>query len=121
MIGSSSPSFRVLKPRRSERRASVRHACNLETSPHLVAALGSDFYLARVRNISPEGISLVVSRTFDPGTVLSMDLIDKRTNHFSDTLAVRVLYAVEHPNGEWIVGGVFNRRLSTDEMKIFVS
>jgi hypothetical protein len=121
MLGSSSPSFRLLRPKRSERRTSVRVACNLETSPHLIAALGSDFFLARVRNISPEGISLVVSRSFDPGTVLSVDLIDKRTNHFSDTLQVQVLYALEHPSGEWILGGIFNRDLTADELKIFVN
>ena len=83
----------------------MRHACNLETSPHLIAALGSDFYLAKVRNISPEGVSLVLTRYFEPGTMLSVDLIDKRTNHFADTLHVEVLYTLEHPTGEWLLGG----------------
>jgi len=104
-----------------ERRVSVRHPVNLETSPHLIAALGNDFYLAKVRNISPEGISLVVNRWFEAGTVLNVDLIDRRSNRFSNTLQVRVLYAIEHPSGDWILGGLFHSKLAPEDMEIFLA
>ena len=105
----------------AERRVSVRHPVSLETSPHLIAALGNDFYLAKVRNISPEGISLVVNRWFEAGTTLNVDLIDRRSNRFSNTLQVRVLYAIEHPSGDWILGGLFDSKLAPEDMEIFLS
>jgi hypothetical protein len=102
-----------------ERRASVRQTC-LETSKRLVAAIGDDFCLTKIRNISPDGISLVLSRPLEQGTVLSVDLIDTRTNRFSRTLEVRVCYCVEHPSGEWIIGGSFASLLTAEEMEYFL-
>ena len=85
-----------------------------------MAAIGDDFCLARIRNISPEGISLILTRPVESGTVLSVDLIDTRTNRFSRTLQVRVLYAVEHPSGDWIMGGIFAAKLSNEELQTFL-
>ena len=117
----AAPKTKDLTSSYSDRRVSVRHPVNLETSPHLIAALGNDFYLAKVRNISPEGISLVVNRYFEAGTVLNVDLIDRRSNRFSNTLQVRVLYAIEHPSGEWILGGLFGDKLTPEDMQIFLT
>lgn len=102
-----------------DRRSSVRQTC-LETSKRLVAAIGDDFCLTKIRNISPDGISLVLGRPLEPGTVLAVDLIDTRTNRFSRTLDVRVCYCVEHPSGEWIVGGSFASLLTAEEMEYFL-
>lgn len=105
------------RPRPLERRANQRHPCNLETSCRLLAAVGDDFWTTRVRNISPGGISLIVHQPVEPGTVLSVELLDRTTQRFSATLQVRVVYAVEHPSGEWIIGGSFTNRLSNDELQ----
>jgi hypothetical protein len=102
-----------------ERRSSVRLPV-LETSKRLVAAIGDDFCLAKIRNISPEGISLVLGRPMEMGTVLGVDLIDTRTNRFSRTLNVRVCYCVEHPSGEWILGGAFASPLTDEELQYFL-
>lgn len=102
-----------------ERRSSRRHT-NLATHHRLVAAVGDDFVLAKIRNISPEGISLILSRPVEAGTVLSVDLIDTKTNRFSRTLQVSVLYSVEHPTGDWILGGTFTSRLTSEELQTFL-
>jgi len=102
-----------------ERRSSRRHT-NLATHHRLVAAVGDDFVLAKIRNISPEGISLILSRPVESGTVLSVDLIDTKTNRFSRTLQVRVLYSVEHPTGDWILGGAFASKLTAEELQTFL-
>ena len=120
-MGQPAPMTKDLTSSAAERRVSVRHPVNLETSPHLIAAVGNDFYLAKVRNISPEGISLVVNRWFEAGTILNVDLIDRRSNRFSNTLQVRVLYAIEHPSGDWILGGLFNNKLAPEDMEIFLT
>ena len=103
----------------SDRRVSKRHTC-LATHQRLMAAIGDDFCLAKIRNISPEGISLILTRPVEAGTVLSVDLIDTRTNRFSRTLQVRVLYAVEHPSGDWIMGGTFAAKLTNEELQTFL-
>ncbi len=105
--------------RPSDRRVSKRHTC-LAAHQRLMAAIGDDFVLAKIRNISPEGISLILSRPVEAGTVLSVDLIDTRTNRFSRTLQVRVIYSVEHPSGDWILGGTFAAKLSNEELQTFL-
>lgn len=104
----------------AERRTSRRHTC-LATHNRLMAAIGDDFVLARIRNISASGISLILSRPVEAGTVLSVDLIDTKTNKFSRTLQVKVIYAVEHPTGDWIMGGNFSSRLSDEELRQFLA
>jgi len=120
-VSLSNQSFpRPALPAGAERRTSRRHTC-LATHSRLMAAIGDDFVMARIRNISPEGISLILSRPVESGTVLSVDLLDTKTNRFSRTLQVRVLYAVEHPSGDWIMGGTFNGRLTDEELKQFLA
>ena len=115
-VAMSNPNF---QPRPADRRTSRRQTC-LATHNRLMAAIGDDFVLARIRNISPEGISLILSRPVEAGTILSVDLIDTKTNRFSRTLQVKVVYAVEHPSGDWIMGGSFNGRLSDEELRQFL-
>ena len=95
-----------------DRRVSDRYPCPLGTSCRLMAAVGDEFWTTPVRNISPGGISLVVHYPFEPGTLLTVELLDQTTQHFSPTLQVRVVYTVEHPSGDWILGGSFTQRLS---------
>src|SRR5438105_1470351 len=99
----------------SDKRRSVRVPC-LETSKRIVAAIGDNFCSAKVRNISPDGISLVIGRAMEPGQVISLDLIDTKTNRFSRTLDLRVTWCIEHPSGDWILGGAFGSPLSSEEM-----
>jgi hypothetical protein len=107
------------KPRGMDRRTSRRHTA-LATHHRLVAAVGEDFVLAKIRNISPEGISLVLGRPVEAGSMLSVDLIDTKTNRFSRTLEVRVIYSVEHPTGDWILGGTFASKLTNEELQSFL-
>ena len=102
-----------------ERRSSVRLPC-LETSRRLVAAIGPTFYLAKIRNISPEGISLVIPRPMEQGTLLSVDLIETKTNRSSRTLDVRICWCIEHPSGDWIIGGAFASPLTDEELQYFL-
>jgi len=119
MAEPSKPFPKVPKIDWSDRRVSARIPC-LETSKRLVAAIGNDFCLVKVRNISPEGISLVLGRAMESGQLLSVDLIDKATNHFSRTLEVRVAWCIEHPSGDWILGGAFASPLTPEEMDYFL-
>jgi hypothetical protein len=112
------PSENPAKINWAERRCSVRHA--LETSKRVVAAIGHDFCLTRIRNISPDGISLILARSMEVGSTLSVDLIDTKTNRFSRTLEVHVCWCIEHPSGDWIMGGSFASPLTAEEMDYFL-
>lgn len=102
-----------------DRRASTRYPCNLATSCRMAALVAGDTFPGRVRNVSLGGISLVLSRPFDTGTELSVEL---RSNfrHFSRTVRIRVIYCIEHPSGDWIVGASFAQVLSDEEVRLLL-
>ncbi len=81
-----------------------------------MAAVEGDPLPVRVRNISAGGISLVVHREVVTDTLLVVQLLN-RPQMFLCDVQVRVTYAVEHPSGDWIVGGAFTRKLSDDELR----
>jgi len=116
---------RFLRPRTpvlsgAERREAIRYGISLETSARLMAAVEGDTAPVRVRNISAGGISLVLGRGVDPDTMLNVELLN-RPNMFLCKVQVRVTYAVEHPSGDWIIGGSFNRKLADLELRSLLS
>ena len=108
------------EPAGIERRASTRFPCNLATSCRLVASLPDDPVPARVRNISVGGLSLVLAKPFDSGSLLAIEL-RSMTRNVTRTLQIRILYVVEHPSGDWIAGASFVQPLADDELKTFLS
>jgi len=103
-----------------ERRISTRYPCNLATSCRVMAFVVGERIAVRVRNISATGISLIVSQPVDPGTRFTVEL-QSTTRNVSCELEVRVVYCIDHPNGESILGGRFAQQLPEDEMRIFVA
>jgi len=99
-----------------ERRQSVRYGINLETSCRLLAMVQGEPHPIRVRNISAGGISLVVPHEVPADQLLEVELLN-RPEMFLCKLQVRITYRVEHPTGDWIVGGAFTRALREDELK----
>lgn len=103
-----------------ERRVSTRYPCSLTTSCRLIASVRGSTLPARVRNLSVGGISLVVNRHFESGSVLTIELKSLKRD-FACTLELTVCYCVDHPNGESILGGRFLRTLDDDELSIFLA
>jgi hypothetical protein len=104
-----------------DRRRTRRYPCNLDGSPCLTATLeGGEAQQVRVRNISGGGVSLVFERFIEPQSVLMVKLSNEAQN-FSCRLKIRVAYSLEHPNGEWIVGGAFTRKLTEHELRALLS
>jgi hypothetical protein len=82
----------------TERRATVRYACDAKTSCTPLAALQSDTgWEARVRDVSRIGLGLVLERRFEPGTIITVDLHPR-------ILLVRVAHAKALPEGGWLLG-----------------
>jgi hypothetical protein len=99
-----------------DRRQSVRYGINLETSCRLLAMVQGEAQPVRVRNISAGGISLVLPHEVPPDELLEVELLN-RPEMFLCKLQVRITYRVEHPSGDWIIGGAFTRKLREDELK----
>ena len=74
------------------------------------------FWAARAQNISTGGIRLIVGHQFNPGTVLSLELMcaDQRITW---ELPARVIYVAPRDEGGWsIIGCQFVNRLSETEL-----
>lgn len=99
-----------------ERRRTRRYPCNLDGSCYLTATQDGGAEQVRVRNISAGGISLVFEGYVEPQSVLMIKLANEAQG-FSCRLKVRVVYSLQHPNGEWIIGGAFTRKLAEHELK----
>jgi PilZ domain len=107
------------EPEGIERRASTRYPCNLATSCRLAASVKDKGSSARVRNISAGGISLVTTQEFSSGHVVTIEL-RSMTRNFVRLRDVRVIYCIEHPSGDFILGGAFTSPLTDDEVKAFL-
>ena len=102
------------------RRRSPRFGCALEGSYGLTASVEGESWPATVRNISLDGVGMVVSRAFEPGIRLRVTL-HNASKSVSRTLIIRVVYTLEHPSGDWILGGAFTRALTGAELQALLS
>lgn len=104
----------------AERRETMRYGIGLDTSGRLIAAVGNDPTQVRVRNISAGGISLVLNHGVEPDTILEVQLLNRPTM-FLCKVQVRITYIVEHPSGEWILGGAFIDKLGDEDLRALLS
>jgi hypothetical protein len=84
----------------------VCHTC--ETSP-------GESQPARVLNISPSGIGLLLPCEFREGTLLHFEL-PGQLGQPPRKILVRVARALEHANGDWFLGCEFVHRLGDREL-----
>ncbi len=111
---------KTAEPAGAERRESIRYGISLDTSGRLIAALDNDPSQVRVRNISSGGISLILTHSVEPDTVLNVQLLNRPTMALCK-VQVRVTYIVEHPSGDWILGGAFIEKLSEADLRALLS
>lgn len=97
----------------SERRTASRHSTRVKVPCPLICVTERGPWHAAVRNASCSGVSLIVTRAFSTGAMLSMALpgLKKR-------LAVmRVTHSRSQPGKRWwVLGGSFLQPLSTEEL-----
>ena len=71
--------------------------------PILVLVLVLVLWEAIVRNISSDGIGLLLGRRFEPGVLLAIEVTDKNDGPMPLLLA-RVIHATARPEGGWLIG-----------------
>jgi hypothetical protein len=105
---------------KTERRASVRFPENEEIWCQAKSASGraklDAAWLGKVRDISTAGIGLSMSRRFEPGTALIVELRPRMLRH----LLVHVVHATPDAGGRWIIGCTFEYPLSQQELQTFL-
>jgi hypothetical protein len=104
---------------KTERRAWVRLAGSQKVSCKPVAGLTTKESELRwsgtIRDVSRGGIGLILSRRFEPGTLLILELASagKESRH----LALRVVHARAERKGDWTVGCAFVCPISEEDLQ----
>ncbi|MCS6852681.1 MAG: PilZ domain-containing protein [Gemmataceae bacterium] len=99
-----------------ERRAATRYLYNPNATCLLTATIDDDPWLVRVRNISLTGISLLTDRPVEAGRVVNLELRNP-LRHLACRVPTQVLYVVEHPSGDWILGCKFVTELTPEQLR----
>jgi hypothetical protein len=107
----------------TERSALVRFPSSQEVYCQPIAATTADEvengWWGKLRNISSGGLAVCLSRPFEPGTQLIIELSDKM-NRRTRSLPVQVVHAAAEGNRLWIIGCEFIRPLDEEEVQSLV-
>jgi serine/threonine protein kinase len=107
--------------RGQERRAWVRYQCSLETSCNLHTSVHrdqielQDRWQATLQNLSVGGVGLILTRRFERGTMLTLELQGKE--EAPRYLEMKVARNERLGKGRWLLGCVFLEPLSKDELR----
>ncbi len=98
----------------ADRRVSVRYLSQVKGACRPLTAEKKWRWTATIRDISTGGIALLVNRRFEPGTVLRLKLPGSSSRRL---FLARVIHVQPHSSRTWLVGCVFPRPLSEEEME----
>lgn len=100
-----------------ERRASLRHVCNLEAVSHPVEVPDGMCWGAVVKDLSPGGVGLTLCYPFKPGTFLAIDL---QAPGAARTLLARVVHVKDQSDGTWFLGCELVKQLSASDVELMI-
>jgi len=95
-------------PQANERRTYVRHFCDIGAVV--------DAWPARIQDISRGGVKVVLSRRFEVGTVLKLEVFVPSDESLYMLLA-KVVHIVQEPTGSWGLGCAFVQEITDEEMQ----
>lgn len=101
----------------AERRAWVRYPCQLETSCQPVVAADATTWAGKLLDLSEGGVGVVLSRRFEAGTLLAIEIPEKDGGGGTRSLVARVVRVTRYPAGDWLLGCSFVRPLSDEDVK----
>lgn len=102
---------------KQERRAAVRHLCNLDTLYQRGGGrLDLVWWIGLIRNLSAHGVGLLLDRRFEPGTLLTVAL-HSDSEKYSRTLEACVVHVTRQVEGSWLIGCAFAGQLSEAELQ----
>jgi PilZ domain len=111
---------RQIESQASEQRARVRFPAQQASLCQRIEAETHDFwFMASIRDLSQQGVGLVVNCPFDPGLFLAVEPLGLK-EEFSRGFQCRVVYAREEHPGRWFLGCEFVHPLSDQELQAFL-
>jgi hypothetical protein len=84
----------------------VRYRPDTDCACQALLLIGEDCWPASVRNVSVDGICLVLNAPFPPGTRCQVDLVNK-LGLFARRLPMQVAHISRMDNNQYLVGGPF--------------
>jgi hypothetical protein len=103
------------KPALDGKASAGRKPQGVEAFCRSVAAVKDDPWPARVRDLSSGSIGLVLTRRFEPGTLLVIEL-EKKALNLTHTLVGRVVHATAQTNG-WMIGCTLANKIAEDDLQ----
>jgi hypothetical protein len=101
-----------------DRRAVERFPASAEATCPFVSPVVEDFGPVKIKNVSLEGIGLLLSKCVEPGSLLAITLANPGKG-FVKTVLVRVVHAQTLPVG-CLVGATFDIPLTYQELTALV-
>lgn len=101
-----------------DRRAAERMAVTSSTACSFISPIVEDFGGATIRDISLNGIGMIVTKKVAIGSLLMVELVNEARN-IAKAMMVRVAH-VTPVNGGFLVGGEFTNPLTYQELTSFV-
>jgi serine/threonine protein kinase len=105
-----------------ERRTALRLGHSLQTICTINCAVHADMpdslskWYATVKNLSVAGVGLLLSRRFEPGSVLTVDLAGK-SGDMKSSRPMRVAWVAPGQEKGWLVGGTLIETISEEELR----
>ena len=104
---------------RSDRRATIRFTSGKECPCQALSSEKDMRWPAEVKDVSADGIGLLMNRRFEPRTVLTLE-IPARGQVAAHRLLVRVVRVQAMPKRRWLVGCIFAMRLGEEEVRTMI-
>jgi hypothetical protein len=102
-------------PAMAENRQSVRYPVSPAVCGFLHTAAGDMPMVELVRDISTDGIGLVLDHRLTPGTTGTLNLLNV-LNGVTVRVALRVVYGTARPDGSFAHGGTFAKELDPADL-----
>jgi serine/threonine protein kinase len=99
---------------------SLRTICTIHDSVHPDVPECLSKWHATVQNLSLAGIGLLLSRRFEPGSILTVDLAN-RSGDIKSSRPMRIAWVAPDEEEGWLVGGTLIEAISQDELRHLLS
>jgi hypothetical protein len=101
---------------RRELRATVRYSSGGTTPCKTLAGWRGNSWEATIRDISQQGIGLILGRRFEAGVILVVE-VPRPTEASTHLVLARVVRVIEQENGRWLVGCSLVNPLTREELR----
>jgi hypothetical protein len=103
-----------------ERRGEPRHPCRQAACCYSLTTKQLERYWAWIRDVSLRGVGLLLSRKFEPDTLLIIE-VRSTQRRLLLPLTARVVHSSRQPEGDWLIGCLFTRELNSEELHALTS